>query len=199
MSSDYSMGLDSILNRYTRSSVASSGALTDEEIAALERQLGVEINRKGEDMGLNFEDYLQLMIVQLQNQTIDNATDTTDMLNQLVQMSVVQMLTSVQTSIDTLTDASTMSYAASLVGKTVTVGQYDADGNLHEIVGQVTGTGNVHGDSIIRINGIGGSLGSAQADLLLGGKDKIQIVLGCTQALQRHKKHDAGDAVVLIG
>ena len=40
------------------------------------------------------------MVQQLQNQTMDNATDTSDMLNQLVQMSVVEMMT-VQTSIDT--------------------------------------------------------------------------------------------------
>ena len=130
MSSDYSMGLDSILSQYSRSGTAGGTGLTDSEIAALERELGVEINRTGEeDMGLDFSDFMQLMIVQLQNQTIDNATDTSDMLNQLVQMSVVQMLSTVQTSIENLTDASTMSYAASLVGKTVTVGRYDEEGN----------------------------------------------------------------------
>ena len=68
-------------------------------------------------MGLDFTDYLQLMVQQLQNQTMDNTTDTSDMLNQLVQMSVVQMMTTVKTSIDTLVDANTLTYAASLVGK----------------------------------------------------------------------------------
>ena len=56
------------------------------------------------------------------------------MLNQLVQMQMVQALVN-------MTDASVMSYAASLVGKEVTVAQYDADGNLQEVVGVVTGTG----------------------------------------------------------
>ena len=87
-----------------------------------------EIHQKGEDMGLDFTDYLQLMVQQLQNQTMDNTTDTSDMLNQLVQMSVVQMMTTVKTSIDTLVDANTLTYAASLVGKTVTVGEYGEDG-----------------------------------------------------------------------
>lgn len=31
-----------------------------------------EIHQKGEDMGLDFTDYLQLMVQQLQNQTMDN-------------------------------------------------------------------------------------------------------------------------------
>lgn len=82
----------------------------------------------------------QLMVQQLQNQTMDNTTDTSDMLNQLVQMSVVQMMTTVKTSIDTLVDANTLTYAASLVGKTVTVGEYGEDGKLQEVVGTVTGT-----------------------------------------------------------
>lgn len=58
-------------------------------------------------MGLDFNDFLQLMVQQLQNQTIDNTTDTGEMLNQLVQMSTVQMLSSVKTGLEALVDAST--------------------------------------------------------------------------------------------
>ncbi len=112
-----------------------------------------EINNPGEDLGLEFTDYLQLMVQQLQNQTIDNTTDTSDMLNQLVQMSVVQMMTTVKTSIDTLVDANTLTYAASLVGQTVTVGRYDDEGNLQEIVGEVTGTGTYQGVQVIFVDG----------------------------------------------
>ena len=112
-----------------------------------------EIHQKGEDMGLDFTDYLQLMVQQLQNQTMDNTTDTSDMLNQLVQMSVVQMMTTVKTSIDTLVDANTLTYAASLVGKTVTVGEYGEDGKLQEVVGTVTGTGTYQGVPVIFVDG----------------------------------------------
>lgn len=100
--------------------------------------------------GLN--DFLQLMSMQLQNQTLDNTTDTGEMLNQLVQMSTVQMLSSVKTGLEALVDASTLTYAASLVGKTVTVGQYDEDGKLQEIEGVVTGTGNYQGVPVIFVN-----------------------------------------------
>lgn len=147
MSNDFMpMALENLMNQsaaYTaKAGSADTGWMND-----------YEIHQPGEDLGLDFTDYLQLMVQQLQNQTMDNATDTSDMLNQLVQMSVVQMMTTVKTSIDTLVDASTLSYAASLVGKTVTVGQYDEDGKLQEIEGVVTGTGTYQGVPVIFVDG----------------------------------------------
>ena len=38
---------------------------------------------------LSFTDMLQLMVAQFQNQTIDNTADTSDMMNQLTQMTSV--------------------------------------------------------------------------------------------------------------
>ena len=105
------------------------------------------------DMGLDMEDFLQLIVQQFQNQSIDQTASSTDMLNQLVQMSVVQAISQVTQSIATMVDASTLSYAASLVGKEVTVGKYDEDGELQEIVGQVTGTGTYKGLPVIFVNG----------------------------------------------
>lgn len=148
---DMPMALDS-LARQQSARAAGSGAssrITEEEL----EELGIPVNKPGEnDMGLDFNDFLQLMVQQLQNQTIDNTTDTGEMLNQLVQMSTVQMLSSVKTGLETLVDASTLTYAASLVGKTVTVGQYDEDGKLQEIEGVVTGTGNYQGVPVIFVN-----------------------------------------------
>lgn len=126
-----------------------SGMLTEEDLEAM----GIEVHQPGEDTGLDFTDYLQLMVQQLQNQTIDSTTDTSEMLNQLVQMSTVEMLSTVQDGLEALVNASTLSYAASLVGKTVTVGKFDEQGNLQEIVGQVTGTGTYQGTSVIFVDG----------------------------------------------
>ena len=142
-------------NRYYSSTLSGQSAargLTQEQLDWLDAN-GVEINQPGEDTGLDFEDYLQLMVQQLQNQTMDNAMDTSDMLNQLVQMSVVEMMTKVQTSIDSLVEANTLTYAASLVGKTVTIGVYDDQGNLQELVGEVTGTGTYQGSPVIFVGG----------------------------------------------
>ena len=58
-----------------------------------------------------------------------------------------------QESLEALVSANTLNYAASLVGKTVTVGQYDENGNIQEIVGTVTGTGTYQGTSVIFVDG----------------------------------------------
>lgn len=97
---------------------------------------------------LDMDDFLQLMVAMFQYQDIDNAASTTDMLNQMVQMSVVQAISDISTVIN---DSSTLSYAASLVGKEVTIGQYSSSGELSEIVGTVTGTGTLNGNQVIFI------------------------------------------------
>ena len=144
------MSLDSLASRASAyASSRAGGAYTAEELA----RMGINLVDPTEDSGLQFEDFLQLMVQQLQNQTIDNTADTSDMLNQLVQMSTVEMLTSVQDSLKELVSANTLTYAASLVGKTVTVGQFDEEGNIQEIVGTVTGTGTYQGSPVIFVDG----------------------------------------------
>lgn len=96
---------------------------------------------------LDMTDFLKMMVAQFQNQDPENAASSTDMLNQMVQMSMVQAITSI-------TDTTTMFYNASLVGKDVTVGQYDANGNLQEIVGKVTGSGIYNGSPVIYVDGV---------------------------------------------
>lgn len=105
----------------------------------------IKIQKKGENMDLDMTDFIQLMITQLTNQGIDESVDTSDMLNQMIQMQMVE-------TIATLTDASVMSYAASLVGQMVTVGKFDSEGKLQEIYGQVTGTGTMNGSQVVFID-----------------------------------------------
>ena len=107
-----------------------------------------------EDKGtLSFTDMLGLMVAQFQNQSIDNQASTTDMMNQLVQMSSMQAMTEMSTQIQELTLANIMSYSASLVGKTVTVGQYDeTTKETIEIVGVVQGTGTYNGQQVIYLD-----------------------------------------------
>ncbi len=91
---------------------------------------------------LDMTDFLTLMVTEMSNQTIDSTADTSDMLNQLVQMQMVSAITN-------MTDASIMTYAASLVGKEVTVGQMGADNKVQEVVGVVTGTGMMNGKQVV--------------------------------------------------
>ncbi len=96
---------------------------------------------------LDMNDFLILMVAMFQNQDIDNAASTTDMMNQMVQMSVVQAITNINTLID---DSTVLTYAASLVGKEVTIGKY-VNKELTEITGVVTGTGTLNGQQVVFI------------------------------------------------
>ena len=99
---------------------------------------------------LSFEDMLLLMVTQLQNQTIDNTADTNDMMNQIIQMTVMQAITDMKTQVDDLTEANIMSYSASLVGKTVTMGIVNKNGELvDEKVGVITATGTYNGQRVV--------------------------------------------------
>ncbi len=94
---------------------------------------------------LDMTDFLTLMVTEMANQSIDSTTDTADMLNQLVQMQMVDAITN-------MTDASIMTYAASLVGKEVTVGQMGAGNKVQEHVGIVTGTGMMNGKQVVFVD-----------------------------------------------
>lgn len=104
----------------------------------------VTIAKKGSNTDLDMTDFISLMIVQMTNQGIDDSMDTSEMLNQMVQMQMI-------TSMVNMTDAVTMNYAASLVGKEVTVGKY-VDGKLQEVYGEVTATGTMDGQPVIFVN-----------------------------------------------
>lgn len=105
----------------------------------------VTIAKKGSNSDLDMLDFISLMIAQLTNQGIDDTMDTSEMLNQMVQMQMI-------TSMVNMTDATTTSYAASLVGKHVTVGKLGDDGKLQEIYGEVTATGTMDGQQVIFVN-----------------------------------------------
>ena len=113
------------------------------------------INRwEEEDKGtLTFTDMLTLMVTQFQNQTPDNQADSSDMMNQLVQMSVMQAMNDMTSQMKELALANVMSYAASLVGQTVTVGVWnDETEELEELVGVVKGTGTYNGQQVIYLD-----------------------------------------------
>ena len=137
-SSDFMpLSLDTLQTSGAYAAKNTSSTPTTEEL----QSWGYTVSDSDNAIGLDFTDFLQLMVQQLQNQTIDNTADTSDMLNQMVQMSMVQMMSSVQSSLEDLTAASTMTYAASLVGKKVTGGSYEENGKIQEIVGKVEATG----------------------------------------------------------
>lgn len=104
-------------------------------------------NATNKSKGLELDDFLSLIVAQFQNQDPNSPADTKEMMNYMVQMSVIE-------AISNITDATTTMYAGSLVGKEVTVGQYNSSGMLEEIVGTVTGTGTYGGQQVIFVDGV---------------------------------------------
>lgn len=127
------------------------------DIAAMTSTQSTSSVKKSTDtFGLDMTDFLKMMVAQFQNQDPENAADTSEMLNQMVQMSMIQ-------AIADITDAVSLSYSASLVGKEVTVGTFDSEGKLQEIVGTVTGTGSYNGSPVIYVDGQMYSMSSIMA------------------------------------
>ena len=123
------------------------------ELAKVQSQFRAKTVEKDSDEAnntLSFQDMLLLMVTQLQNQTIDNTADTNDMMNQIIQMTVMQAITDMKTQVDDLTEANIMSYSASLVGQTVTMGILNKNGELvDEKVGTITATGTYNGQRVV--------------------------------------------------
>lgn len=95
---------------------------------------------------LDIDDFFILMAAQLQNQDMTNPMDQSEFMNQLTMMSTMQ-------AIQDITDVSVISYAASLVGKDVTIGKTDSEGNVSELYGTVTATGMYAGEQVVFVEG----------------------------------------------
>ena len=102
---------------------------------------------------LDLNDYLKLMVAMFQNQSMDNTADISDMMNNMVQMSVVQAISSISSLIE---ESTALNYAASLVGKQVTVGIVH-NGQMVEIEGYVAATGTYNGQQVIFLKDKGGN------------------------------------------
>ncbi len=138
-----------IANRYSNYNTSTD---FDPTVNRGELQEQLEAEQKDKS-SLSFTDMLGLMVAQFQNQSIDNQASTTDMMNQLVQMSSMQAMTEMTTQLKEVVQANVMSYAASLVGQTVTIGVYDDKGELQEFEGVVEGAGTYDGQQVVFVDG----------------------------------------------
>ncbi len=144
-------GLGANYNASGNYSYEQVGSALDVEVLDYLAQNNINVNSTGETSSLEFEDFMLLMVKQLQSQTLDSTMDTSEMLNQLVQMSSVQMMGSLQDSMMAMAQATNLTYASSLVGKEVTVGHVDANGAYSQLVGTVTATGTYQGTAVLFI------------------------------------------------
>lgn len=83
---------------------------------------------------LGVNDFYKLLAAQLQNQTMDNAMENSEMMNQMTQMTMMQAMNNMSVTINDLSVANKTSYAASMIGKTATFATITEDGELGEDV-----------------------------------------------------------------
>lgn len=122
---------------------------------------------------LTIQSYFKLLAAQLANQDMTNPMDSSDIMNQLSQMAMVQSLTSMTTSIKDSMTMNKTTYAASLIGKSVTAVVTDEDTHRSAQYQGVIQSVNLAGDtptvtlsngrtvSIDDITEIGGSSGTS--------------------------------------
>ena len=96
---------------------------------------------------LNMDDFLKLMVAQLQNQDMNNTADTSQYTTQMAQFSMVQALTD-------LTELTKTTYSLSMIGKEVTLAETKSDGSLNVITGTVEGVNLYNGDAQIIVDGV---------------------------------------------
>ncbi len=127
------MAIDGINEYLTTSATASKTAAANST-----KKLGTS---------LDMDDFLQLMVAQLQNQDMNNTADTSEYTSQMAQFSMVQALTE-------LNELTKTTYSLSLVGKEVTLAETNGDGSLNVITGTVEGVNLYNGDAQIIVGGI---------------------------------------------
>ena len=135
-----------LTNRYQTAS-------TDFDPTVNRGKLREEEEKNRDKSTLTFTDLLGLMVAQFQNQSIDNQADTSDMMNQLVQMSVMQAMNEMTAQLKEVALASVMGYSASLVGQYVTLGVYNSEGELTEKYGKVEAAGTYNGSQVVFVDG----------------------------------------------
>lgn len=130
----------------TRNTYANTRTKTDKTDKPEEDDNTVKNSKVRNTSGtLGMNDFLNLIVEQLKNQDMTNPMDSSQMMDQLVQMATMQAM-------NTFTDVSLTTYSASLVGKEVTVAEIDDKGKISEVVGVVTGAGLYGGEQVIFVN-----------------------------------------------
>lgn len=99
-----------------------------------------------DDNSVKIEDFLNLMVAQLQNQDFMNPTDDTQFITQMAQFSTMQQM-------QELAEYSKTTYAMSLVGKEVTVARINVSGDLKKVTGPVEKVTLAGGEYTITVDG----------------------------------------------
>lgn len=100
--------------------------------------------------GMTSEDFMKLLITQLQNQDPSNPMDSDQLLNQVSQMRSLQANLELETAMKGLTLSQQLSSASNLIGKTITAVTGD---NNTEVTGEVESVVVKDNKTLLRVDG----------------------------------------------
>ncbi len=123
-----------------------SSSSTDRVMGSSQNQFNAVFTDKTDNSILDASDFLNLMVVQLQNQDFTNPMDNTEMVNQMATFSNMQMMQEMASYSKTM-------YAMSLVGKSVTASRNTVGGSLDTTTGVVDRVSLVDNEYVVYIGG----------------------------------------------
>lgn len=118
--------------------------------AAAQTQVKIVDKNKSGFNGLSSQDFLKLLITQLQNQDPSNPMDSDQLLNQISQMRALQANLELESSLKGLTLGQQLSSATSFIGKNVTA---VTGSNQTQVSGMVESVIVKDGSALLRVNG----------------------------------------------
>ncbi|MGO9391777.1 flagellar hook assembly protein FlgD [Rhodoblastus sp.] len=83
---------------------------------------------------VNYNEFLQLLVAQLQNQDPTNPADPTTFVSQLASFSSVEQQVNANTKLDSLLTQTAISQAGSIIGKTVTSSDGSTSGQVASVL-----------------------------------------------------------------
>jgi len=95
---------------------------------------------------LDMSDFITLLVAQLQNQDMNNTTDTSEFMAQMAQYSMVEALNEMK-------EQSVNASSFSMIGKGVTISGTDDNGNSYTDQGVVDGVTLTSGEAKVIVNG----------------------------------------------
>lgn len=106
----------------------------------------VQFTTSTDNSWMSYESFLNLMILEIQNQDFLSETDNNDMLDTMATISNMQAMEQISYQMET-------SYAIGMVGKVVTASRYTVSGNLDTTTGVVDKVSIYDGEYILYIGG----------------------------------------------
>jgi flagellar basal-body rod modification protein FlgD len=90
-------------------------------------------NNNAAKANVDYQSFLKLLVAQLKNQDPTNPMDSTQYMAQLASFSQVEQSIQINTKLDELLQASQLSQAGSIIGKTITSADGEMTGTVSEV------------------------------------------------------------------